>query len=582
MDRDGPLERSLRIMMTGVAVMALGSLVLEYGLYLPDRVVAWLHGLDYFIIALFILELFIRGAFQWRDRSFWRSHGLQVILLVLFSIQFVLLPYILNLPLMERGSKFVDAISMAKLYIVLAQSYLVLQLIVRSIHAHRSLTLLRITPGQMLVLSYLTLILAGSLILALPRFQAQPGSVGFLDVLFTSTSAVCVTGLITVDTATAWSQQGQIFILLLFQIGGLGIMTYTAAFALLLGRGLGMRERAVMQDILSIDALGKIGRLLVSIVAFTFVAELLGAIILFFFWRGDFGVLQALEHSVFHAVSAFCNAGFSLFTENLAACHANTGMTITVAALIVLGGLGFPVLAEMLDAGTWRRKRGRPRPRFSIHSRIVLSFSLGLILLGALWIYLAESLFAGGHAAHGVLDALFHSVTARTAGFNTVDISQYGTSTHLLMMLLMLIGASPGSAGGGMKTVTVALIVLYVWCVWKRRQDTELGFRKLPDETVRNAFLIGALYLFMVGVATLALSVTEGAPLEVILFEEISAMGTVGLSLGLTPALSDPGKVIIMLSMLVGRIGPLTLLLALGRRASAGRYQYPREDVVLG
>jgi trk system potassium uptake protein TrkH len=576
------LNDLLAILMRPVALVAVFSLVMEYGFYLSPKVVNLLHRLDYLIITIFILELVFKTVIQWKSPQFWRSHAIQIILIVLFCLQFILLKSIVHFSPIANLLNLINIVSLAKIYIIFVQIYLLLLLIVRAIQGQGAITILKITPAQLLFFSYLAMILLGTFFLMLPRSQAQPGGVSFLDVFFTATSGVCVTGLITVDTATAWTPLGKFFILALFQIGGLGIMTYTAAFALLLGQGLGMREKALMQDILNVEALGKIGRLLVAIIGVTFLIEIFGAIFLFGFWRNEFDSGMALAFSIFHAVSAFCNAGFSLFSDNLMESRTNSGIVISMALLILLGGLGFAVMLELFDPRRWIRLRNKSRIRLSLHTKIVIWFSLVLVIIGAIWIYLFEAFPTRSLWNDGILDALFQSITSRTAGFNTVEISSYTLPTRILLMVLMLVGASPGSTGGGVKTVTVALILVSIWCIWRGRPHIELARRKLPELTVRNAFLIIVLYLAVAVVCTLGLTITETASLEIILFEELSAMGTVGLSLGLTPHLSSAGKCIIILSMLVGRIGPLTFLLALGRRAIGDKYSYPEESVVLG
>ena len=576
------LADRLAILMRPVALLAVISLITEYGFYVSPETVVWLHRLDYLIIAIFILELLFKTFVQWNSPQFWRSHAIQFVLVALFGLQFIFLRYIVHFAPIANLLQVINVVSLAKAYIIVAQIYLILLLLVRAIQGQGTIAVLKITPAQLLVSSYLVMILLGTLLLNLPRSQAQPGGVSFLDALFTATSGVCVTGLITVDTATAWTNLGKSFILALFQIGGLGIMTYSAAFALLLGQGLGMREKALMQDVLNVEAMGKIGRLLVAIIGVTFLAEILGTIFLFGFWRDEFGAAKALSFSVFHAVSAFCNAGFSLFSGNLMESRANSGVVISMAFLILLGGLGFSVLLELSDPRRWIRLGDGSRLRVSLHTKIVIWFSVVLVIIGAMWIYLFEASPTRSAWNDGILDALFQSITSRTAGFNTVDISGYSLPTKILLMVLMLVGASPGSTGGGVKTVTVALILISIWCTWRGRSHAEVAHRRMPERTIRNAFLIVMLYLVVVAAGTLGLTVTETASLEVILFEELSAMGTVGLSLGLTPHLSSAGKCIIILSMLVGRIGPLTFLLALGRRAIGDKYAYPEENVVLG
>ena len=565
-------QNILRLLMRVVVCLALISLILEYGFYVSEKTIFWLHRLDMLIIGVFILELITRTIKNWGDSDFWRSNAIEFVLILLFGLQFIFLKRILHIPFFADLLKSVNLFSVTKLYIIIIQIYLLVLLFVRAIHSHKTIALLKMTPAQLLVSSYILMIILGTFLLSLPRSHGMSDPVPFLDRLFTSTSAVCVTGLITVDTASAWSNEGKVIIMALFQIGGLGIMTFTATFALLLGQGLGMRERAVMQDMLNIESLGKIGRLLGVIVGVTFLAEFLGTILLFMCWNGQMGGPKALWYSVFHSISAFCNAGFSLFSKSLMDYSSDWCIIFIISILIVLGGLGFTVLLEI--SHIMNSKRKGKRIRFSVQSKVVFWTTFILIVAGTLWILIFEKA--------GILDAGFQSVTTRTAGFNSVDISEYTTATKLMMMILMIIGASPGSTGGGMKTVTLALIVFSIWNLWRGRSETEIGYRKIPTNIIRNAFLIAILYISVLIVCTLALTVTESCSLEEILFEEISAVGTVGLSLGLTPNLSVMGKYIIIFSMLIGRIGPLTFLLALGRRSVTSKYSYPGENVMLG
>ncbi len=564
-----------------LALTALISLITEYGFYVSSKILAWLHYLDYFIITVFILELLIKIFFQGKDPRFWRLHAVQIFLIFLFGLEFLFLKQAIHFSPVVTFLHAVNVVSLAKIYIILVQIYLILLLIIRSLQGRHAIPFFKIKPEYLLIISYVTIIVIGALLLMLPRSQAHTGGVCFLDSLFTATSAVCVTGLITVDTATVWSPIGKFFILILLQIGGLGIMTYTAAFSLLLGKGLSMKETLMMQDMLSVEFLGKIGRFLITIIVITFLTEFLGTIFLFIFWHNELGAIKALWFSIFHSVSAFCNAGFSLFSNNLMECRTNSGAILSIASLIVLGGLGFSVLVEIFDPHQWIQSHNRGKGRFSLQTRVVIWFSLILILTGAIWIYFFESSQIRTYQCHGVRDAIFQSITSRTAGFNTVDISGYSLPTQLLMMILMVIGASPGSTGGGIKTVTVALIFIAIRSAWNGRQHVEVGNRKIPDTTVRNAFLVVIIYLAIAGVFALGLTVTEDASFEVILFEELSAMGTVGLSLGLTPHLSCAGKWIIIISMLIGRIGLLTFLLIIGRHAMGNKYSYPEENVML-
>ncbi len=439
-------------------------------------------------------------------------------------------------------------------------------------------------PEVLLVVTFAALIGLGTVLLSLPVSQgAEP--VGLLDVFFTATSAVCVTGLITVDTATAWSRFGQGVILVLIQLGGLGIMTFGAlALQVLHVRFSFAGQAAVREALFESSVRWTLRRALWQIIALTFGFEVVGAVLLRM-GLGEAGVVGGWFDAVFLSVSAFCNAGFSVYSDSVKPLSASLVGMGALVVLIVAGGLGFPVWLELSER-CWRFvvRRGQRTVGLSLHARMVVGMS-GLLVVGG-----AVALFVAGFVdVEGVWGrvghAVFQSVTARTAGFNTVGMELLPVPALLILILLMFIGGSAGSCAGGVKTTTVAVWLARVWARLRGREDVVLGGRRLPHDLVRRAALVLALGVLWNVAGIMLLSISEagraGVRFEHLIFEQVSAFATVGLSAGVTPTLSVVGKWWIIVSMFVGRLGPLTVALAV-LRPPRTLYRYPAERVMIG
>ncbi|HWP35642.1 MAG TPA: TrkH family potassium uptake protein [Thermodesulfobacteriota bacterium] len=452
------------------------------------------------------------------------------------------------------------------------------------------LLLRRLTPAQLVLVSFAAAILLGTGLLALPG-MAAPGTPAprVIDLLFVATSAVCVTGLTPLDLGSRFSPLGQLVILLLVQAGGLGIMTYSTLVVLLLRGRLTVRGRLTLEDTLGRTPVElDLRRLIRTVFTSSFVIEGAGAVLLTARFVWDMPAGEAVWFGLFHAVSAFNNAGLSLFPDSLGRYVGDPLVNAVVPLLIILGGLGFLVLDELW---AWRERRQRVKP-LSLHTKLVLSTSALLIGLGMVGFYLLEraNTLAELPATSALLATWFHAVVPRTAGFNTLDVSRFANPTLFLTIVLMFIGASPGSTGGGIKTTTAAILWGIVRSQFRGEERVHLFRRALPRGVVGRAVSIAAGAALVVAAVTLALQVTEtlGAPTTAgralfleLLFETVSAFGTVGLSTGVTPRLTDAGKLLIVLTMYVGRVGPLTLTLGLARRPH-GRFQYCEEPVVVG
>ncbi len=441
----------------------------------------------------------------------------------------------------------------------------------------------RLKPVQILAVGFLTVILIGAILLTLPISSASGESTPFLSSLFTSTSAVCVTGLVVVDTGTYWSIFGQIVIMLLIQIGGLGFMSFATLTAFLLGRRITLRERLVMQEALNSFSIQGLVKLAKYTLIGTFTIEGIGAILLSTRFIPDYGFLKGIYFGIFHAVSAYCNAGFDLIGgfRNMMPYQESIIVNVTIMSLIVIGGIGFTVQSELY--------MNRDLKKLSLHTKIVLITTAALILGGALFFFLLEynnpntlkPLSPNGK----VLASFFASVTPRTAGFNTIDTTQMTMPSKLVTILLMYIGASPGSTGGGIKTTTFAILFFTVISVIKGREDTEVFGRRIPKELIYRALSLVAISLTIIIVDILILSMTEqGAQLIEIVYETVSAFGTVGLSLNFSSRLTSIGRIIIISTMYIGRVGPLTLALAFAQKQlkNGSSIKYPEEKVLIG
>ncbi len=471
--------------------------------------------------------------------------------------------------------------------VILCQTSILAMLIARMRRVYKFVTLLSFKPAQMMLISFAGVIGFGTALLMQPAATASGNHTDLLGALFTATSATCVTGLIVYDTATHFTFFGQAVILALIQVGGLGIMTFSVSLALLMRRSVSIKSQVVMQDVLDQDTVMNIRQLVGFIVIMTLLLEAAGAIALFFSWRPAFNSAgQAVWASIFHSISAFCNAGFSTFSSNLVGFEHSLPVNAIIGGLIVLGGIGFVIISDFYQAiKNKMNRRHSPKHRFRIQSRLALVWTGGLILFGTLLIYWMEHqrLFANMKPDEALLVSLFQSITTRTAGFNSCDIGALQPATLFVMIILMFIGACPGGTGGGIKTTTLAVLWAMIRAGFNHREDAELYRRTIPIETVQRAVMVLCSSLLLVCGATMLLAVFEQKEFLAVLFETVSAFGTVGLSMGITPELSDPGRILLSLLMIIGRLGPLTLGFAfILRNIRTANYRYAEERIMIG
>ena len=438
-------------------------------------------------------------------------------------------------------------------------------------------------PEALLLGNFALLIIIGFILLMLP-ISRVPGRVGVLDAAFTSVSSVCVTGLITVDTGTAYTVFGQLVILCLIQLGGLGLMTFAALIFRFTRTRLSYQSRTALEGVFFQERLAsQFKNVFKQIFLITAVIESAGIVAMYIFMPSTETGMHRFFTSVFHTISAFCNAGFSLYSTSLRLLRENTVLILIFIILIILGGLGYSVLIEIVHRSA-KKKFNVERVTWTLNTKVVLITTCILLVVGFLLLFILGLTGDEGTVGERAMGAVFQSVTARTAGFNTVDIGNLHNPSLVVLMLLMFIGGSPGSTAGGIKTTTIAVLMAHIITGIKKTDDVNVMERRIPYEVVRRAIVVIALAIFWNGLGVLILSITEdpgGTPLVELMFEQFSAFATVGLSTGVTPTLSALGKVWIILSMYIGRLGPLTVALWFVKTREIG-IRYPEERLMIG
>ncbi len=440
----------------------------------------------------------------------------------------------------------------------------------------------KLTATRTIAIGFLGIILAGTVLLALPIASADGKAVDLLTALFTATSATCVTGLVVVDTYSGWSAFGKTVLLTLIQIGGLGFMTIGVFVAVLMKKNIGLKERGILQESMNMLQIGGIVRLVKKITIGTFLIEGVGAVLLSIRFIPQMGWIRGIGNGIFHSISAFCNAGFDLMgkTEEYSSLVSYSGdvlVNITIMALIVTGGIGFLVWDDL------QKKKLRFK-EYLLHTKIVLVVTASLLFGGALLIYLFERnhLMADMGVGEKVLTSLFASVTARTAGFNTIDVGGMSASSKLVTIVLMFIGGSPGSTAGGIKTTTFAVMLIFVWANLRNSHGSNIFGRRLEEEEIRKASIVVTINLLLAVAPAVILCGMQSFPMEDVLLEVFSAIGTVGMSSGITRQLNIVARVIIIFLMYCGRIGSMTFALSFTERKKVAPVQLPAEKIIIG
>lgn len=534
-------------------------------------------------LAFFVLRFFVLLFFDFHPLTLLKQKWFEGSVL-LFFLLYQIFPSVFNWPFVHYSiGELVQGKSM-----LLLQLYFITIIFIALSRSTSKIALLPLKPAGLLILSFVILILTGTGLLMLPEMTVGH-HLSFLNSLFTSTSASCVTGLIVVDTATFFTLKGKLIIMLLIQLGGINIISFATFFVTFSKSAGGIKYQSLLKDVLSSDRLSDTSNILQSIIKFSLISEAIGTVALYFSWGDvhfeDWGT--RLFHSAFQAVSAFNNAGFSTFSNNLFENGVRQlyGLQMVIAFLIFFGGFGFIAMQDAFSFSSIKTRIKLHWKRMNVSTKITLNMSLMLIFVGAVVFYLLERnhLLAGENWYQVAITSIFQSVTTRTAGFNTVDFSKLGTPVLVFFMFLMFIGAGPGSTGGGIKVTTFAVLVKSAIATIKGEKNVVFFKRTVPFSTIDRAYSIALFSLSMIFLSVFLLSITEpGTNFIKLLFEEVSAFGTVGLSTGITSSLSAAGKLIIIASMFVGRIGTLTLAIALSSRAFYTNYRYAETSVMVG
>ncbi|TXK50486.1 ATPase [Pontibacter qinzhouensis] len=572
-----------------LTILSIGLLIYAHGVVKsPVRLQILYYAID-FILAVFVIIYLLRILYNFERVRFLRRTWFEGVLMAVILVNQIG-TYLLHFPLVYIFFEWLGIPLSVELYRIAISLYMLVLLLIELFETKIYLQTVRLKSSITFILSFVFLILGGACLLMLPKMTNAPAGMGFVDALFMSASASCVTGLAVVDPGTYFTFAGQVVLLMLVQSGGLGILTFATFFASLMRQGLGFKQNVAMHQLLESETLFSTKRLLRQLIFLTITIEAIGAIIIFMTWgpAAEFPNLGAkIFYSVFHAVSAFCNAGFSLYPEGLYSEPVRVAyvMHLVVAILILFGGIGFPTIMDVLSPKAMRRRMDAPWQNWKLLSRVTIYTSAALIFFGTFFFFFLEYFNTLSHLSfvEALITSFFQSVTTRTAGFNTVDISALNVPTLLVFLVLMFIGASPGSTGGGIKTTTFLVVLLSVLTTIRGRDNLEVGRRTIPHSVSYKAFSVFTFAVLIDMGFIFLLSITDGQyDILRLAFEQVSAFATVGLSTGITAGLSDPGKMIIVLSMFIGRVGTLTLALALSTRAKSTSYKYPPTHLPVG
>ncbi|PTX19330.1 potassium uptake TrkH family protein [Pontibacter mucosus] len=572
-----------------LSILSIGLLILAHGVVEdPKQLNILFRSIDA-ILAIFVIIYILRILYAFERAKFLKRTWFEGVLMAIVFLN-ELFTYGFGIPLIYDVFGSMGIPLSVEWYRVSVSLYMLVFLTVELIQTRIHLKTLQLKPSVTFLLSFIVLILLGTGLLMLPKMTTTTEGMKFIDALFMATSASCVTGLAVVDPGTYFTFSGQVVLLLLIQMGGLGILTFATFFASLMRQGVGVKQHVAMHELLESESLFSAKGLLRKLIYLTLTIESIGAVMIFMTWGNEVQFTDLgskIFFSVFHAVSAFCNAGFSLFPEGLYTSPVRLSYTLhlVVAMLIIFGGLGFPAIIDIFSPVAMRARMNAPWKNWKMLTRVVVYTSVVLLAVGTVGFFLLEyyNSLAKLTFAEAVIASFFQSVTTRTAGFNTVDISALNAPTLIMFMFLMFIGASPGSTGGGIKTTTFTVILFAVATTVRNKRNLEIGRRTIPHSVAYKAFTVftfaaifNIMFIFVLSISDSQYDIISLA------FEQVSAFATVGLSTGITGGLSDVGKSIIILSMYIGRVGSLTLALALSTRAASTAYKYPDSHLPVG
>ncbi len=572
-----------------LSVLAVVLLILAHGVVeSPVRLHMLYYAIDA-IFSVFVIIYFIRILYTFERIKFIRRTWFEAILMSLILVNQIG-TYLLDFPVVYHIFESIGIPLSVEFYRVLVSTYMLVLLIVELLETKVHLKTLQLKPSISFILSFLILIAIGTALFMLPKITNAPDGMRFIDALFMATSASCITGLAVVDPGTYFTFSGQVVLLILVQLGGLGVLTFATFFASLMRQGMSIKHHIALHEIMDSESLFSTKGLLRKLITLTLTIEAVAVVLVFMSW-GNEVQFESLSHklfySVFHAITGFTNAGFSLYPEGLytESIRSSYVLHLIMIGLILLGGIGFPTIVDVFSPTSMRRRLNAPWKNWKLLSRVTIYTSAALIAFGTIVFFLLEYYNSLSHLnfAEALVTSLFQSVTTRSSGFNTVDMSALSVPTLLLFMFLMFIGASPGSMGGGIKTTTFTVIVISVWATIRNKRNMEIGHRTIPHWVSYKAFavftfaaIINLCFIFILAITDSQFDFVRLA------FEQVSAFGTVGLSTGITAGLSDMGKLTIILSMYIGRVGTLTLAVALSSRAYTTAYKYPSAHLAVG
>ncbi|MEX0811107.1 MAG: potassium transporter TrkG [Chitinophagales bacterium] len=569
-------------------VVVSACIVVYYGFeHSPERL-ELLQDIIKVNFLIFLSNYLIRLFFSFERLNFLRTTKFEGFLMLLLFYE-LLSQFFYEKPLLDHVFQRLNIEAYESFYVVFTQLYILLFIAIQLIKYLRSAVNLNIKPSLLFVLSFLGVIFIGSALLMLPEMTVQEGSMRYVDAFFTSVSATCITGLVVVDTATFFTVKGQAVILLLMQLGGIGIISFASFFAFFLKKGLSFRHQTVLQDFFSEDSLDNSKSLIRQIFFFTFSIEALGIFLIYFLWSADMAfssVGEKVFFSVFHGVSAFCNSGFVILENGLMAEHVanNYILHIVLGVLIFMGALGFPAMRDILSIQNLRARLKMPWKQWKLSTTVAVYASVILVAFGMLffWALEKDAAMKGMNFFEMFVTSFFQSVTTRSGGLNTVNIAALSVPTLVIFIFLMFVGGSSGGTGGGIKTSTFFLIMLSVRNTITGRNQLQFKRRNISYSLLNRAYALFIFSSFSILFGIFVLTLTEDADILAITFEAVSAFATVGLSMGLTPDLSDVGKIVISLGMFSGRVGLLTFAFALSTRVKSNNYRYPNTNMMVG
>ncbi|QCR21406.1 TrkH family potassium uptake protein [Pontibacter sp. SGAir0037] len=572
-----------------LTLLAVGLLLYAHGVEKKLEALSLIYQLIDGIMVAFVVIYFLRMLYSFERSKFIRSTWFEGLLMGIILLH-VCCTYIFRFPILYFLFEGIGIPLSVELYRVLVSLYMLLLALVELLATRIYLRAVQLRTTTTFLLSFLLLILAGTTLLMLPKMSHSPEGIRFIDALFMAISSSCITGLAVVDVGSYFTFSGQVVILILVQLGGLGMLTFATFIASLMRQGIGIKHQIAVHELVEGESVYTSGSLMRKLLLFTLIIEGLGAVFIYLTWGDEVyfpNIGSKLFFSVFHAVTAFCNAGFSLFPEGLYTppVQNSYALHLIVASLVIVGGLGVPTIVDVFSPANVRDRIRKPWKKWKTLSRITIYSSTVLLVFGTIVFFLLEyyNTLSGHGLVGGLTTAFFQSVTTRSSGFNTVDISALSVPCLMLFIFLMFIGASPGSTGGGIKTTTFVVILFAVASTIRNRPTIQIGRRTIPHVVAYKAFsvftfaaLANFFFIFILTLTDAQFSVL------VLAFEQVSAFSTTGLSTGITAGLSDMGKCVIMLSMYMGRVGTLTLALALSARQMHATYKYPITNVVVG